>query len=171
MRPLLAASRVTAWHVLDGVELGETPEACLSPLAPNWRDAAADRPIAGMLAAFAQSGGVASGDEVACLLRHGSSQPISLLARWIVARKVVSFSWRAQTLLPLFQFDFGGVAVKVCVQRVIAELAPVFDDWDMAIWFAQPNSWLAGAAPADLVARDLPAVLEAARADRFIAKG
>jgi hypothetical protein len=33
------------------------------------------------------------------------AKPISLVARWIISRTVISFGWRSQTLLPLFQFD------------------------------------------------------------------
>ena len=44
-------------------------------------------------------------------------------------------------------------------------------DWTIAIWFAQPNSWLADQRPVDLLHCNLAAVVQAARADRFVARG
>lgn len=48
---------------------------------------------------------------------------------------------------------------------------PSCDDWELAHWFVQPNFWLAGAAPVDAISRDLFAVVQAARADRFAVIG
>lgn len=63
------------------------------------------------------------------------------------------------------------IALKPCWQQVVETLVPAFDDLDLASWFARPNAWLAGACPADAIAGDLPAVVRAARADRFIVLG
>lgn len=131
----------------------------------------ADRQVHAMLAGYRKSGGVADGDAVASLLRLRFDQPMSLLARWIVSRQVVSFTWRGQTQLPLFQFELDRMAVRESVRTVVAELSMAFDDWDLASWFAQPNSWLGGAVPADAIEHDLDSVLHAARADRFVAMG
>ena len=124
-----------------------------------------------MRSAYASSGGVVSGAEIVLLLRGHSSQSISRVARWIVAREVVQFKWRGETLLPLFQFDLANMSVRPHTRRVIAELAPAFDDMDLAQWFVRPNSRLADALPVDLFERDLLAVLAAARADRLARMG
>ena len=50
-------------------------------------------------------------------------------------------------------------------------LRSVFDEWELAEWFACPNSWLGGQTPASQVVLDEQAVVEAARADRFVAAG
>ena len=84
---------------------------------------------------------------------------------------MVTIQWRSQTLLPLFQFDLQSSSLRPPIERVIAELTGVFDDFELAIWFAQPNSWLDGAMPVHVLGRDVPAVLGAARADRFVATG
>ena len=131
----------------------------------------ADERAAALYRAYRSRGGVASGDEVAAALRPHSAQPISTLARWIVARRVLSFNWRCQTLIPLFQFDLARMALRDGVQEVIAELAVALDEQELADWFVQPNAWLAGAAPADRVEHDVGAVLDAARAGRFVAWG
>ena len=123
-------------------------------------------------AACRRSGGIVSADEVVLMLRNcGSNQPLSKLARWIVARDVMSFEWRATTWLPLFQFERGDMSLRPGVSAVVCELSDVFDVWELMAWFTSPNTWLCDMAPADLVAIRPAAVLEAARADRFISRG
>ena len=124
-----------------------------------------------LLDAFSDIGGVVNGDTLATLLRERTGQPISLLAGWIVHRRVLSFSWHSQTFLPLFQFDLALPQVRPGVLQLMAELRGVFDDLELADWFARPNSWLGDIAPARLYVDNFPAVLHAARADRFVALG
>jgi hypothetical protein len=124
-----------------------------------------------MQRAFRHTGGIITGDSLAALLRRHCDQPLSLLARWIVHREVVNFEAHGQTWLPMFQFDFGGAGVNTGVRQIMAELGGVFDDWELTDWFATPNTWLGGASPADAMAGDVQAVLQAARADRFVAVG
>ena len=71
----------------------------------------------------------------------------------------------------MFQLDLRDLSLKLAQQPVLAELAPVFDNWSLADWFARPNAWLCDRSPVNVLASNLPAVLEAARADRFIANG
>ncbi|MDQ0572590.1 hypothetical protein QFZ42_004424 [Variovorax paradoxus] len=71
----------------------------------------------------------------------------------------------------MFQFAPAGLVVRPSVASVLAHLSDVFDDWELAFWFAQPNDWLQGALPFDIVGRDGGAVYEAALADRFVAAG
>ncbi len=128
------------------------------------------RPSA-MECAFLPTGGIVSGECLSQLMRHGIDQPISVLARWIVNRDVVSFEIHGQIWLPMFQFEPSNLRVRPGVQKVIEELRSVFDEWELAEWFACPNSWLGGQTPASQVARDEQAVVQAARADRFVAAG
>jgi hypothetical protein len=78
--------------------------------------------------------------------------------------------WQGETFLPMFQFD-RDLSIRSAVSRVIDELIAPFDDWELALWFSQPNLWLGGATPVALVLSDENGVLGAARADRFIALG
>jgi hypothetical protein len=94
-----------------------------------------------------------------------------MLARWIVSREVVHFEWRSRTLLPLFQFELSTMRLGPEVTAIVRELEDVFDDWTMALWFAKPNTWLDDAAPAEVIYRDSRAVMNAARTDRFVARG
>ena len=124
-----------------------------------------------MVDAYRRTGGLVSGAEVELLLRRHATQPLSLLARWIVTRRLVSYPWQSDILVPLFQFDRRDMSLRPETVQVVAELADTFDDWELAAWFAQPNSWLQDAAPVEVIDVDQPAVLQAARADRFVARG
>ena len=125
----------------------------------------------GCPADFAASGGVATGNEVADYLRVRVCQPVSLLARWIVDRRVIVFSCGADLLLPLFQFDFAQGCLRSGVAPVLSELTGVMSDQEIACWFSQPNGWLNGAVPARIVLTEVAAALTAARADRFLVAG
>ena len=124
-----------------------------------------------MQLALQASGGVVTGDAFSVLLRHHCDQPLSLLARWIVSREIVSFEIDSQRWLPMFQFVRPLMTVHSGVSRVIGELNGVFDELELAEWFATPNSWLAGILPAMLISTNMDEVLAAARADRFVAVG
>jgi hypothetical protein len=50
----------------------------------------------------------------------------------------------------------------------LLELKGVMIDNEVAGWFAQPNTWLGGAVPAQKLMIDPPAVLASARVDRFV---
>jgi hypothetical protein len=119
--------------------------------------------------AFRGAGGVASGDQMAYLLRERTEQPISVVARWIVGREVVCYEWRSQTMLPLFQFDLPQAALRPSVARVIRELRDLYTDSSLAMWFVEPSLWLNGAKPVQMIGTAPDAVLEAARADRWVA--
>ena len=130
-------------------------------------------------AAFSGTGGLVSGDDLADLIRHRcevagwlpDTQPVSLVARWIVNRAVVSLDSPWGPMFPLFQFDLPTAAVVDAMAPLLDELRPVFDDVELALWFVTPNDWLGGARPVSAMHHSLPAVLQAARADRFVAGG
>jgi hypothetical protein len=117
-------------------------------------------------------GGLASAEEVLTTLRQRTvDQPLSRLARWIVRRDLISLQWGATTWLPLFQFDTKAMSPSADVVPVTGELVNVFDDWELIGWYISPNTWLGGLTPIAAV-KALPArVHQAARADRFIARG
>jgi hypothetical protein len=127
-----------------------------------------DRQYLLMQRAFRNTGGLATGDEVALLLRRRSAQPISQLARWIVTRLVVSIERRGQTFLPLFQFNLSDMALRCEVLQLVRELSGTLDDWDVALWFALPNPSLNGRAPVEMIGSDPAVLLNTARADRFV---
>jgi hypothetical protein len=103
---------------------------------------------------YRPSGGLVTSSDVLAMLRVVSDQPLSLLARWIVDRQVVHFIWRAQTFLPLGQFDKHTMQVRHSWVEAVRCLGPGMDDWEVAKWFAKPHPLLDGAIPADAIRRD-----------------
>jgi len=140
------------------------------PSAPCLHRTATDFRRAATLQVYERTGGLARSDEVLSLLRQRTSQALSLLARWIVDQRVVSFEWQGQRLLPMFQFDPADMTIHRGAAAVLAELSGTFDDWELAAWFAEPNNGLQGRIPIEVLGVDLDAVLGAARADRLGAR-
>jgi hypothetical protein len=132
-----------------------------------------DRDFAVLRTAYRASGGIARGDDLARFLSEHHSGDFVSLAMSILEGEVFAFQWQQTFWVPMFQFDLSQVSVRpnANARRVLNELAGEFDGWALALWFAQPNHWLHGAMPVDLLGASLPEVLEAARSDRFIAAG
>ena len=131
----------------------------------------ADHQFAGMLNAYRASGGLGRLREILKILKGHDASAALTLAHWILKKKVICFERRSITWLPWFQFRPVDMDPQPDLARVLAELAPVFDRWEMANWFAQPNQWLANCRPVDSINGNPPAVLQAASADRFVAVG
>jgi hypothetical protein len=124
-----------------------------------------------MLGNYRASGGLARIGEVVTLLERGLGEDAGQLERWRADGRVICFEWQAGSWLPRFQFAGAGLLPNLAVTMVLAELKPVFDELEVAQWFATCNSSLGGRAPVDVIGEQLAAVLEAARGDRFIADG
>jgi hypothetical protein len=122
-------------------------------------------------AAYRPSGGLARGDDLARLLEDWQQGDFVSLARLIVGRDVFGFKWREELWIPMFQFELRDLSTRTAHRPVLAELAPVFDGWSLAEWFSRPNAWLCDRSPVAMLSSNLSAVLDAARADRFIANG
>jgi Protein of unknown function (DUF2384) len=121
-----------------------------------------------MLRVFRRSGGIAREEDLFERRAHGA---VPIRARANDAATFICFEWDGKLWLPWFQFDRETLDLLPGPASVINELAPVFDGWEMASWFAQPNLWLGNARPIDLLDASLSPVLGAARADRFVAGG
>lgn len=151
-----AVHRSTA---LAGVHIGAA-----QPLPyRRLQSACSDVEFLAALDAYRASGGLLPAEELLVLYRRQGGHELATLARWIVARQVVSFTWQARTWLPMFQFNPDDMTPRSELAPLLAELSAVFDDWEAARWFATPHPWLAGHAPVARVATDLPAVRMAAR--------
>lgn len=70
--------------------------------------------------------------------------------------------------LPAFQFHADGCTLRADVAVVAEELAGGMDTAEILAWFACSNAALDGETPIARLRTGLPAVLEAARLDRFI---
>lgn len=139
--------------------------------APTWDRTLEEREFALMTQAFGRHGGLYGGDQVAGLVRGSSGQPIATLARWIVSREVISIVRDTAILLPMFQFHRQRMQVRTEVRDTLQLLRDVFDDWELAVWFARPNAWLDDAPPVDVMPYAADEVVRAAQADRFVALG
>lgn len=98
-------------------------------------------------------------------------QAPSLVTRWIVSRSVVTVMGPQGWMLPMFQFDQATATPKPSMAPVLAELRGVFHEAELALWFVSSNDWLQGDRPAVVMHKNLPVVLHAARADRYLARG
>ena len=127
--------------------------------------------FARMESAYAPHGGMLRSDEAVRHMREHWDQPISVLAKWIVARAMITIDWRYDILIPMFQIDTRSRGLRPGCREIVAELRDVMDDWDIARWFAAGNPWLAGATPVDMLAASWREAFHAARVARFIARG
>jgi len=117
-----------------------------------------------LLSRYAGVGGLLSGDQVAQRMSTHTDQAISLVARWIVGRRVVYVSLNRQIMLPVFQFDWDhGIPYSVVTEALDA-LRCWQDDRQIATWFVTPNSALNERWPLRLLHQDDRAVLSAASA-------
>jgi hypothetical protein len=130
-----------------------------------------DEGFISMLDRYRASGGIASGTELAERKTQCEDSGLAALAKLILSGEVFSFEWRGNFWIPLFQFNSHDLSTRHCVGQVLRELSNVFDGWTLAVWFIQANAWIEHKKPIDLLDSDLPKVIHAARADRYVALG
>ena len=148
----------------------------LSPLPRKPADAAmvprcdADSHIefTAMEVAYARHGGMLPANEVIERMRGQCEQPISVLAKWIVAGAMITVDWRFDILIPIFQIDPHLRGLRPGCREIVAELRHVMSDWEIARWFATSDPRLGGLAPIDMLAASWRDVFQAARATRSI---
>lgn len=126
-----------------------------------------------LLDSYRDSGGLARSQELFVMFGLYAHSNVAMLAQWIGRRHVISFDWDSKIWLPLFQFNRSEMTLQPQpgLSQVLTELGAVFDCWEIAHWFTQPNAWIEDQTPVATLKRDVFAVLNAARADRFIAAG
>ena len=141
---------------------------------PGWPtpgpDDADDTDFADLRSAYADAGGIASGDDLARFLEQSGRGSLAGLARRIVAGEIFGIEWRKAFWIPMFQFT-QELLPKPGLKAVLAELASEYDGRRLADWFVEPNGWLEEARPIDVLDSNPTEVLQAARADRFVATG
>ncbi|MBP6405247.1 MAG: hypothetical protein KA335_06300, partial [Ramlibacter sp.] len=130
---------------------------------------ASGRAYTALCGAFRASGGLVCSEDLARLLADyhlGEEHPP--LADWLHSGALFALPWQQRLWLPMFQVDLTDLRCRYDARQVRLELPAELDAWQVAAWFARPNGWLNDARPVDQLARNLPAVLNAARADRFV---
>jgi hypothetical protein len=124
-----------------------------------------------LCAAYRGSGGIARGTDLAHWMAGRGEGDSRALAALIVGRQAFSFDWHGTFWVPMFQFSPQQPAWGMGARQVLAELAPLLEGWQLAVWFVRANTWLAGQRPLDLLADQRERVLAAARADRCVING
>jgi hypothetical protein len=115
---------------------------------------------------FGEHGGMVTAEDLVQSMRTRVAQPLSIVGHWIVERAAVQFTWRAQTWFPCFQFVANPMSIRPAVSDIVLELRDVYDDWELALWFATRNEWLGHAPPVEVIRRDAAAAVRAARIHR-----
>jgi hypothetical protein len=142
-------------------------------------DPAFDTLFLDLLARYRPWRGLSRYSEVSRVLAAQDGLSCMALAGWITDGTVFGFEWGGDFWLPTCQFvSSGGQASsrprwqpRTWPRSVCCELAPFFDGWRIARWIVEPNAWLQGRTPIMCIDRHLHEVVEAARADRFVAAG
>jgi hypothetical protein len=108
--------------------------------------------------------GALRSQEVADLAESRATNRAALANRWRAENRVVAVPLGDELLYPGFQFNAEGKP-KPAIGPTIDLLRsdPHTTDWQMALWFVTPTSWLAGIRPVDLLDDDPDAVIDAAR--------
>jgi hypothetical protein len=124
-----------------------------------------------LLNGFRSSGGLQRLSVLQATRRDAWSTDVTeALPARVADRKVLGIAWSYQAWVPEFQFDAHG-ATKWLAAAVFLELTPSHDPWELATWFVTPCTWLQHVRPIDLLDLAPARVLEAARADRYVANG
>lgn len=147
-----------------------------APIAASFlpfceQDDCPDHQFIAMLDGYRDSGGLARRREVLAWLKVRCGPQAVTLAHPVVEHDLISFGWQSQTWLPWFQFTQVEPTAPSELVPIITELRAVYEGWELAHWFVQPNPWLSQRTPVQTLALDPPAVLNAARADRFMVHG
>ena len=127
---------------------------------------AEDRAFVSLLPVFRATGGLATGHEVSERFVQRQPDGLSKLARAIAAGEMISFSWQANLWLPMFQFDLHTMEMNMAVNKIISELRPIMDGWEITQWFAAPHSALANVVPLEALHSMPEIILDAARTER-----
>ena len=140
-----------------------------APYASEDREAQVqqDQRFIRLLDLYRSTGGLVRAEELVTLLQRRGALALAALPGWVLGGEVICFEWHDTTWLPLFQFDAMGRVAAPQLGPVLAELNCIYDPWDTANWFVQPQLWLDLRRPVDLLASDPLAVLNAARAERL----
>lgn len=108
--------------------------------------------------------GALRSSEIADLAGSQAANRAALANRWRAQNRIVGVPWRDELLYPGFQFAADGRPIPA-IQPALAALRsdPHTTDWQAALWFATPTSWLRGQRPLDVLDADPDLVVEAAQ--------
>lgn len=108
--------------------------------------------------------GALRSQEVAALAGSRARNRAALANRWRAENRVMAVPVHDELVYPGFQFTAEGrphPAVGPTLEQLRSD--PHTTDWQAALWFATPTSWLGGRRPVDVLDEEPDAVVEAAR--------
>lgn len=150
------------------------PSTALTSVPAPWAGVGTvptDHDFMALHIAYRRLGGLARVHELSRVWAADGEVHRGRLEALIDGGRAFAFHWHDGAWLPRFQLDRAAHDTQPAVVRVLEEFGAAWDGWELASWFVEPNAWLDDQAPADRLAEDLPRVLEAARADRFVRLG
>jgi hypothetical protein len=115
------------------------------------------------VALLAEFGALRS-QEVADLAESRATNRAALANRWRAENRVVAVPVGDELLYPGFQFNAEGQpkpAIKPTIDLLRSD--PHATDWQIALWFVAPTSWLGRRRPVDLLDDDPDAVIDTSR--------
>ncbi|MDM0033453.1 hypothetical protein QTI33_15060 [Variovorax sp. J22P271] len=130
-----------------------------------------DAAFIALLNAYRATGGLLRGDDLIHLMASRCSGDHASLSSSIAAGEILCFDWNQTLWIPVFQLDRESLGATTATRRLLAELSGAFDGWAAAHWLVAANAWLGECTPLELLGTHLEAVLDAARADSFVARG
>ncbi|MDM0066748.1 antitoxin Xre/MbcA/ParS toxin-binding domain-containing protein [Variovorax sp. J31P207] len=152
-------------YVLQAIPCGHPARVSADGVAK--RDAA----FVALLNAYRATGGLVRGNDLAHLMASRASGDPASLSRSMAAGEILCFDWNETFWIPAFQLDRESLGTGQATRLLLAELSGAFDGWAAAQWLVAANAWLGERTPLELLGTHLEAVLDAARADSFIARG
>jgi hypothetical protein len=136
----------------------ETGQPGTSPILEHVRRNAQARD-----AFIAECGGLLTSLEVAELAGSAADNKAQIAHRWRKEGRIFAVEHRGQTYFPALQFDPATGRPRDVVARLIKTLAPYYQGWALALWFAGAHAWLDGKRPVEMLERDPGNVLDAAK--------
>lgn len=133
--------------------------------------APSDHDFVALHTAYRRFGGFARSHELARVWAADAPGLDRHLHNLVDHGEVFGFHWHDSLWLPRFQLDRSRHGLDPVARVVLKELGSTFDGWELACWFVEPNTWLDEQCPLERLGSGLPAVLNAARADRFARSG
>ncbi len=165
-----ATTMTTLTAIRNLIAHGQASDRLIEALMPE--DIAVPTPAAVLqarrnaeaLGALLEEFGALRSQEVADLAGSRATNRAALANRWRAEHRVVAVPVHDELLYPGFQFDAEG-RPKPAIERVVGLLRcdPHAGDWQVALWFTSPTSWLGGRRPVDLLDDDPDVVVDAAR--------
>lgn len=130
-----------------------------------------DRHFIALLNGFRSSGGLLRLSALQAIRRNAwGDDVVEALPARVADRSVLGITWNHEAWVPDFQFDGHG-NTRQPAAAVLLELTPSHDPWELATWFVTPSVWLQHVRPIELLKLAPTRVVEAARADRYVANG